>query len=203
MSEPFARPFARYDPEAGTIEVAIVPSGLPRLTSVLAAPFTSADERLRRVLDARRSAHIDGYWIAEERPMHNAAFDERGEKTSTRFVGPPLPDEGRGNRDDAPDPRAPRRPRRREGGCEVNEPYRGVPWPTQDGALSIGATTRSVEIECDACPQSDWPGDRGIVVLSVAAARKRAHRHIATTGHTVRVWQSTERVYGPDTRPTA
>lgn len=80
------RPFARYDSEAGTIEVAIVPSGLPRLTSVLPAPMVSEDERIRMVLNARRSAHIDGYWIAEERPIHNAAFDRRGEKTSTRFV---------------------------------------------------------------------------------------------------------------------
>lgn len=80
------RPFARYDADAGTIEVAIVPSGLPRLTSVLPAPFATEDERLRLVLNARMSAHIDGYWIVEERPIRNVAFDKRGEKTSTRFV---------------------------------------------------------------------------------------------------------------------
>lgn len=86
MADALVREFARYDIDAGTIEVAIVPSGLPQLTSILPAPFMSDEDRIAAVWDARRSAHLDGYWIVEQRPVRNAAFDRRGERTSTRFV---------------------------------------------------------------------------------------------------------------------
>ena len=79
-------------------------------------------------------------------------------------------------------------------------PCRGVPWRHADGAASLSARTASVEIECETCPQDRWPGFRGIAPRTLDAARKRAHRHIAATGHRVTVWQSVIHVYGRDPR---
>ena len=78
--------------------------------------------------------------------------------------------------------------------------YREMPWRHADGVVSIGATTVSLEIECERCPQSKWPGYRNIAPLTLNAARKRVHRHIAATGHIVSVFQSVNRTYGPDPR---
>lgn len=87
------RDFAAYDPDARTIEVAIVPSGLPRLTSLFPCPGGTETERQQRVAEVRRAAWFSGYYIVEERRVRNEAFDRRGEKTTTRFVVRPCRNE--------------------------------------------------------------------------------------------------------------
>lgn len=90
-SDKVVRTFARYGAD-GDFEVAIVPDGLPRLTSLLPAPMMDEVRRAALVERARRAAILDGYHIVSRRRVHNPAFDGRGEKTTTRFVVRPCRD---------------------------------------------------------------------------------------------------------------
>ena len=90
-SDEVVRAFARYGAD-GDFEVAIVPDGLPRLTSLLPAPMMDEGRRAALVERARRAAILDGYHVVSQRCVRNPAFDGRGEKTSTRFVVRPCRD---------------------------------------------------------------------------------------------------------------
>ena len=90
-SDGVVRDFARYDADGG-FDVAIVPDGLPRLTSLLPAPMVDEAGRAAMVERARQAAALDGYHVVSCRRVRNPAFDTRGEKTTTRFVVRPCRD---------------------------------------------------------------------------------------------------------------
>ena len=85
VQDDVVREFARYTAD-GSVEVLVIPDGLPRLTSLLPAPIMDETRRLSLIERAHRSAILDGYHIVSERRIRNPVFDGPGEKTTTSFV---------------------------------------------------------------------------------------------------------------------
>lgn len=71
--------------------------------------------------------------------------------------------------------------------------YREMPWPHADGVMTYRREAGYAYAFCEVCW---WRGK----AATLRPARKAAHRHVAATGHTVKVTQSVGYVYGPDKR---
>ncbi|MEP7339346.1 MAG: hypothetical protein ABI977_16535 [Acidobacteriota bacterium] len=79
--------FATYTD--GGVTVAIVPSGLPVIEGIIPAPFMTEAARASLLDGMRSGLWASGCWIEKEWRVRNDCFDEKGEKTSTKFRARP------------------------------------------------------------------------------------------------------------------
>ena len=69
----------------GEATICICADGLPAMESVVPCPWCSPERMERVVTEAIASIHMQGYFITGTKLIRNAAFDKRGQKTTTQI----------------------------------------------------------------------------------------------------------------------